>query len=163
MAYVIDNADFDDTEDICAVQIASIEHMGAPHYTTEEITAWLQGVGICQIASSLEDEDKEIFVARDDNSLVMGFCALKGNQVTDIFVDPAYAGKGIGTALIKQAETFAVENGRRSLRLLSTLNSVTFYNKCGFKSLGKSEFPVNDETTLAVREMRKPLMQNQRG
>lgn len=157
MNYTIDRADFDDTEDICAVQIASIERLDSQHYSKQEINAWLEGVGITQTAHLLENPETEIFVARDDYQMVMGFCALKGNEVTAIFVDPACTNQGIGTKLLREAEKYARKKGRSSIRLLSTLNSVPFYNKCGYDALRKSVFTINDDTSLDVLEMRKRL------
>lgn len=157
MEYVIDRAEYDDTEDICAVQIASIERFDTRHYSKEEINAWLQGVGIGQTAHLLEDPDTEIFVARDNYEMVMGFCALKGNEITAIFVDPACTHQGIGTQLLQHAERYARKMGRSSIRLLSTLNSVSFYNKCGYDALRKSVFTINDDTSLDVLEMQKRL------
>ena len=159
MNYTIDRADFDDTEDICAVQIASIERLDGAHYSKEAINAWLEGVGITQTAHLLEDSESEIFVARNDSEMVMGFCALKGNEVTAIFVDPACVNQGLGTRLLREAEKYAKRKGRSSIRLLSTLNSVPFYDKCGYDALRKSVFTINDDTALDVLEMRKRLKQ----
>jgi GNAT superfamily N-acetyltransferase len=78
-----------------------------------------------------------IFVA-ELQSLVVGFGEAIPGEILAVFVDPAYAGKGIGSALLKRAIAVACAGYAGPLRLASTLNAVGFYERFGFSQVGPS-------------------------
>ena len=155
MNYVIDKARFDDVEDLCATQITAIEHFSVDDYSPEEINAWVAQVNLPHALNTLRNKKTEVFVARDNHGMVMGFTAVKGNQITDIYVDPDHANKGIGTALLRRAEWHIRKTGNKLIRLLSTLNSVGFYKRKGYNPTTSQKLPVNDDVALDMVEMRK--------
>lgn len=157
MDYHIDQARPNDVEDICAVQMAAIEREGIQDYTDKEINAWVGYIGIPHILSMIEDKGTNVFVARQKSGMVLGFCAIKGNQITDIYVDPAYLQEGIGSALLCRAEWHIMKQGARFAKLMSTLNSVGFYLEKGYNKLRRNHLAVNDEIELDMIEMHKRL------
>lgn len=158
MDFDIKKARFDDVEDLCAVQAAAIEAFGPSDYSENEINAWVGNIDIPHVLETMQNEDAEIFVARcTDNFLVLGFCAIKEDQITDIYVDPEYANQGIGSVLLRKAEWHIRKNGNKSVRLLSTINSIGFYEENGYDALNTFEFEVNDNTSLKLMEMKKNL------
>lgn len=159
MTYRIDKATFNDIENLCAVQAAAIERFGTSEYSDEEIRAWV-GHRVCipHMANVMSDDGSEFFAARSLGSgMVCGFSAISGNQITDIYVDPMFAGEGIGTALLRKAEWHIRKNRGTFARLLSTLNSVGFYAGHGYNKLWKRQMSVNDSVDLDVLEMHKRL------
>lgn len=157
MTYRIDQATFDDIEMLCALQAAAIERFGPNDYSDDEIRAWVgHRVSIPHMAHVMADDKTELFAARMiDSNLPCGFSAIRGRQITDVYVDPAYAGQGIGTALLRKAEWHIRKNRGTFARLLSTLNSVGFYASHG--KLWTRQMSVNHATDLDVLEMHKRL------
>lgn len=155
MEYKIELAQCDDAEELCATQMAAIEQFSASDYTPEEINAWMGHVNLPHALNTLQDEDTEVFVVRHDDGMVIGFSAARGNQVTDMYVDPDYCREGIGRALLRRAEWHIRKQGKRKIKLLSTLNSVDFYESQGYNKVRKRPMPVNDEMSLEMIEMRK--------
>ena len=69
-------------------------------------------------------------------------------RIRAFFVDPAYARRGIGAAILSACETAAAGAGFRSLQLMATLPGVPFYVAAGF--VGGAEVTV-DAGGRAVR------------
>lgn len=155
MNFTITKASFDDVEEICATQMAAIEDLRGKDYSDQEIHAWAATAGLQNAINSLKDPDKYIYVARDKNGMVVGFCGLRDNQITDVYVDPDVAGNGIGSTLLRYAEWQIRKNGKRNIRLISSLNSVDFYKEKGYNPLSTTALSVDKDTDLDMVEMGK--------
>jgi GNAT superfamily N-acetyltransferase len=72
--------------------------------------------------------------------------------VVAVFVDPQWARRGVGTALLSRAVDFAARTSR-SVRLESTLNAVSFYESFGFRQITRSSVRRNDvEVPVVIME-----------
>jgi GNAT superfamily N-acetyltransferase len=71
-----------------------------------------------------------------------------------MFVDPAWAGRGVGAALLSNAWERAAGPGG-VVRLESTLNAAGFYEHFGFHVLGRSTVRRND-VDVPIIVMEKP-------
>ncbi len=81
---------------------------------------------------------------------VLGFYALSCDTLAAIFVSPSHQGKGLGKSLIKHAK-----QQRKSLFLSvykDNKNSIAFYSKQGFESIGEQ---VDKHTGYTELKMRK--------
>ncbi|MGP2427647.1 GNAT family N-acetyltransferase [Yersinia sp. 2538 StPb PI] len=73
----------------------------------------------------------------ENSTEIVGFIGLDSNKVETLFIDPAYHGKGIGKALLVHAQHL-----KGKLRVdVNEQNpaALTFYLKCGFIKIGRSE------------------------
>ena len=95
---------------------------------------------------SLKDEDlsgeqnEQIIVALSDGKVVgcvmmkdIGKNIIKLRQMA---VDPTFQAKGIGAALLQEAEITAVEQGYETIQLHARISAVDFYKKCGYTVVG---------------------------
>jgi len=71
-----------------------------------------------------------------------------------VAVTPALQGKGIGKALIKFAEEFALQHHYSAIILHARATAIPFYEKQGYKCRGK----FFEEISLPHREMYKKLL-----
>ena len=80
---------------------------------------------------------KRIFVA-EMNGEVVGFGQFNsGTAVVErIYVLPSASKNGVGHALMREAERRAIAAGCSKLYLSSSLNAVTFHERCGFVQAG---------------------------
>lgn len=69
-------------------------------------------------------------VEADD--VVVAFCDHSVDEVLGLYIDPNWQGRGIGTALMRQAEARMVAAGGRIARVHSALSSQSFYERLGY-------------------------------
>jgi putative acetyltransferase len=80
----------------------------------------------------------EIWVACTDSGELMGFMGMSHNKMESLFLAPEFQRRGIGTQLVRFAqslhsELFVDVNEQNS-------SAVAFYQTCGFAFRGRSEF-----------------------
>jgi N-acetylglutamate synthase-like GNAT family acetyltransferase len=93
----------------------------------------------------LESSTAQAWVAQHGKKII-GMCTLQtlistaeGGEVglvEDVVVHEKYRGRGVGQALVKQAESWARQNGLKRLQLLADRNNkaaLTFYDQMGWE------------------------------
>jgi GNAT superfamily N-acetyltransferase len=140
MALVIRQATAHDSERIHEIHLASVRGLCGPSYGPEVIDGWLQGRSAAGYVWGIGNS--ATFVAEVAN-VVVGFCEAVPGEIVALFVDPAWAGQGVGTALFSRAWERAASAGG-VVRLESTLNATAFYEHFGFRALGRSTVRRND-------------------
>jgi GNAT superfamily N-acetyltransferase len=88
---------------------------------------------------------------------VMGYAALRGDEVSAAFVRPSAARQGIGTALLRHVEAEAVRAGARALRVRAALSAVPFYEALGFRGTRRIRVPLPGGETLPARALLKRI------
>lgn len=66
---------------------------------------------------------------------VIGTVSFEKGALRSFFVDPAYHGEGIGTALLEEIESLAAAKGFFSLSVAASITAETFYRRRGYKTL----------------------------
>jgi N-acetylglutamate synthase-like GNAT family acetyltransferase len=91
---------------------------------------------------------------RDDDLLNPATDAAK---VRAFFIYPAWARRGVGTALLDACESAAREAGFRRCEMGATLTGVKLFAARGYRHIERIEIPVGDEIQLTVIRMEKSL------
>ena len=124
-----------DSHTVWRIHTEAIRSIEDDLYTRDEIENWARKHTPDGYAEPIAA--KRIFVA-EVNGEVIGFGQF--NFVTAvverIYVLPSASGNGVGQALMREAERRAVAAGCPKLYLSSSLNAVTFYERCGFVRTG---------------------------
>lgn len=102
----------------------------APYYEGYVIDGWLKGRGPAIYVPLLERG--AIFVA-ESHSGILGFGEATPGLILAVYVDPRATGCGIGTAILNFAIDLARRGHQGSIRVESTLNARSFYEKRGFR------------------------------
>jgi putative acetyltransferase len=81
-------------------------------------------------------QNETLVCMRDGNGEVIGFIAVRGDDVESLFIHPTWRGKGIGRRLL----TYAVEALRATRLDVNEQNdqAVGFYQRMGFEIAGRS-------------------------
>jgi putative acetyltransferase len=129
-----------DAERIHEVHVASVRGLCGAAYEPKVIDGWLRGRSAAGYTRGIGDG--AMLVAELD-AVVVGFCHAMQDEIIALFVHPASAGQGVGAALLSTGLERAARSGR-AVRLESTLNAVAFYERFGFRALGRSTVRRND-------------------
>lgn len=78
-------------------------------------------------------------------------------KIRAIFVDPAYARRGLGTLILHHCEQAARAAGFLTLEMGSTLTGVPLYTLKGYCETGRIDVPLPNGEVLPVVRMRKSL------
>ena len=158
-----------DTSELYRILTSAIKETCSSHYNDQQVTAWVgrQNPGRYLIFV----RRGEIIVAQEKDGLIVGFGhstpdnmltleerdELQVVQIKGLFVDPKYITKGIGSRIMEYLEARAVE-GVEMLTVLSSMNAINFYTKCGFVPRSEfTELKVTDEIFLQCKKMTKKL------
>lgn len=150
-----------DQDLLAEILVSAVTELGADDLDDDEIAAWV----------SLAD-DVEAFAARLAPALTLialrdgepaGFVALKDNAVIDmLYVAPAHAGMGVGTALVKAVETLAAHRGATSLSVDASDMAEALFRKLGYVAQRRSSVSVAG-VWLANTAMTKTMAEDKTG
>jgi putative acetyltransferase len=124
----------EDREAIWRVHGRAIRETCASHYSQDVIQIWAGGLRPEKYQKAIEEY--EFFVAEEDG-VVVGFGELgpAAGAIQGLYVSPDVKGRGVGWRLLCTLEERARAYGLESLRLTSSLNAVSFYERAGFKAV----------------------------
>ncbi len=127
----IRRADRDDAERIGEIFASSIRELAKDHYNEVQVASWSGGLSVEQIRSRIESGNT--YVAEIDGAVV-GFVELNldTRELEMVYVDPRYARRGVGSAMVSFAEERARAAGVKTLHLRGSLNAVPFYEAMGY-------------------------------
>jgi GNAT superfamily N-acetyltransferase len=152
-----------DADDIAPAHRDSIRSLGARFYPPNVADDWEQGLTGDVYRKAMEGGEV-FFIATgtvDGEELVLGFatdyCIERSMHGTSVYVRGIAARCGIGSALLRLAETHAVANGATSLQIEASLAGVEFYAANGFSEVGRGETQLMSGRPIACVFMRKDL------
>lgn len=142
---------------IWAVHTRAIRHGCATHYPPSDIAAWSGRMTPAAYAEPLLT--RSMFVAEDDDGRVTGFAQLDPGAgiVEGVYVDPDFARRGIGRALMAAITREAQRLGHERLVLDASLNAVAFYEALGFAVEAEVRHPLAAGHAIAAKLMSKRL------
>jgi putative acetyltransferase len=133
----------------------SIEELAAEDYDEEQREAWASGA-----------DDEQAFGARLSEALTMlavidgaiaGFACLKGaDQIDMLYVDPEFAGQGVGRALVDALAKLAQARGAKRLTTEASDVAKPLFERLGFSAQKRNLVRVGDQW-LANTTMAKAL------
>lgn len=76
-------------------------------------------------------------------------------KIRAFFVDPDYARRGIGRAILEHCETAARAHGFTRFEMMATLPGVRLYRECGYVGEQRIQYPVSDGVLIEFAPMTK--------
>jgi N-acetylglutamate synthase-like GNAT family acetyltransferase len=171
-------ATLDDRPAIAELIAASARGLSRDDYTEEQIESAI-GTGVFGVDSQLID-DGTYYVAEIAGRMVGcggwsrrrtlfggdGFAAREAEaldprrdpaKIRAFFVQPEWARRGIGKAILERCESDARAHGFRSLELMATLPGEKLYRALGFVEDERVEYEMGDGVRIELVRMRKSL------
>lgn len=145
----------EDAEAIRDVYRASVCGLAVSHYPPEVLAAWAQ-LDPARSLGARAKGGEALFVAVE-NGRVVGFSALRGEEVRAVFLHPDWAGRGLGRQLLAAVETEARGRGASELVVRSSLNAAPFFETQGYRDVRPVELPLPCGERLETLEMVKAL------
>lgn len=111
--------------------------------------------------TSLLSGHSVVYVDAEDKPI--GFCSVAGNRIRFLFVNPKHQRRGIGGALLNYMERYSAgsdnsEESNKKLRVFSTESAAAFYEKHGYREIGR-HYHMLDEVAVLRVEMMKSMYQ----
>jgi GNAT superfamily N-acetyltransferase len=76
-------------------------------------------------------------------------------KIRAFFVDPDYARRGIGRAILEHCESQARLHGFTRFELMATLPGVRLYRECGYVGEERTSYPLGDDLSIEFVPMTK--------
>lgn len=173
----IRHATLDDKAELVELIARSARELSADDYTPEQIEGALRGAfGV----DTQLIEDRTYFVAEAAGKLVacggwskrrtlfggdagVGRDAAELDPATDaakiraFFVDPAYARRGLGSAILARCETEAAACGFRRFEMMATLPGARLYARYGYSGTQHIEYEVQPGVMIEFIPMHKAV------
>ncbi len=160
--YAIRGATADDADAIASAHIDSIETIGPRFYRTNLVRAW-RGAVQPRLNLDAMAAGERFFVAattQDERREVLGFSCHhvdEGTHSVSVYVRGIAVRRGMGSALLRVAETSAAAAGAAGVRLDSSLAAVDFYKANGFAETGRGKHRLQAGGVMTCVFMQKNL------
>jgi len=120
-----------DCEEIYRIQLAAIRSLPGGAQGKAGIEKWLAGQSPSVYARNMADES--FVVAEEDGVVGWGALKVAKQEITNVFVDPDFHRRHIGSAILAWLESLAGEAGIRVVQLQATGTAIDFYRANGYR------------------------------
>jgi putative acetyltransferase len=122
-----------DADRLFRIRRQSITALATNSISTSEAEAWAATLTMAGMERKLRE--LEIWVA-EMSGAVVGWGAIRGDRLEGLYTDPAFAGRGIGTELLRLLEALMRERGVANVRAEASANAEEFSLRRGYKPTG---------------------------
>ncbi|MGQ1840136.1 GNAT family N-acetyltransferase [Kocuria turfanensis] len=144
-----------DAQATLKVFLRAIRLTASHDYTPEQIAAWAdEDIDVDQWHAARDAAKTQVAC---DGEHVLGFTDVDARGYIDMmFIDPAYARRGVATALLEWAARTAASHGAPELTTHASLTARPFFEAHGFTVLAE-QHPVRRGVELRSFVMHRPL------
>jgi putative acetyltransferase len=138
---------------------SAILGLAMSHYPADIIAAWMVPITDKAIDDLILNEDHEIrLIAELDGQPVgIGALILERSELRACYVSPQAARKGCGSALVREIERIARENGLKRIDLAASLNAEPFYRALEYQVRERSDVVLRNGHRMPAVSMGKTL------
>ena len=147
----------DDAPAILRVHRDSILSRGLATYSLAEVESWAAGLVPEGYAKAMTDGGETFIVAIAADGVLAAFCSFKDDEVKGLYVAPSAARRGVGGALLRQAEAAIRAAGHGRIRLDAALSGQAFYERHGYRVTARRGAKTRGGLVIPVVDMEKTL------
>jgi putative acetyltransferase len=138
---------------------SAIRGLAVGHYPPEAIEGWVVPVTDETVRDLRLNRDNEIRVIADLDGEPVGIGALvlERSELRACYVSPHAARRGCGSALVREIERLARQNGLTRLELAASINAEAFYAAHGYEVRERSDVVLGNGHRMAAVWMGKNL------
>lgn len=150
----------DDKRQLQQLFFDTVHTVNARDYSPEQLAAWAPTEPDREAWARL---DHQYCFVVEFQKVIVGFISVTKEGLIDLlFVHKDFQGKGIASALFKQAERLARKKGFTVLRTESSITAHGFFEKVGFSTTAENRKTLRGVEFLNYK-MEKPMPQGLRG
>lgn len=123
------------------------------YYSLEERQSWAFGLRPDQYVTPAGGHFDVVVV--DDR--IVAFCDHLPEEVIGLYIDPGFQGRGIGGALLGQAEDRMRKAGTTLAKVHSALSSQSFYERHGYREIERTTHKTRGGMILPSVRLQKQL------
>jgi putative acetyltransferase len=147
----------DDAAEIMRVHRTAILSLGLATYGLAEVESWATGLVPEGYVKAMTEGGETFIVAAAADDGLAGFRSFKDDEVKGLYVAPACARRGVGGALLRQAEAAIAAAGHRRIRLDAALSGQAFYERHGYRVTERHSRKTRGGLVIPVVDMEKAL------
>jgi putative acetyltransferase len=122
-----------DADRLFEVRRRSIIALARKNMSAAEAEAWAERLTLAGMERKIRE--LEIWVAEVGDAVV-GWGAFRGDRLEGLYIDPEFAGRGIGTALLGFLEALMRARGVATVRAEASSNAEQLYLRHGYEPVG---------------------------
>jgi len=140
-------ATVDDAETLLSIKRAAIGGIRGGVYETEQLDAWQPDAdGLGDFERAIASDTFDVILARaDGEDVAYGVLNAEAGRIDAVFVHPDHSGNGIATSLVGQLESRALMHDIEELKIVSSLNAKSFYQRLGYWEFGGETRTIDGE------------------
>jgi putative acetyltransferase len=153
-------ARIEDAREILEAHYSAVHETAASDYPLEVRNAWSRPVTPERVDQYLKHGlPNETTVVAEVDGRIAGFGAIvEGNsELRAVYVAAGFGRRGVGSAVLRELERIAKDQGCRDLRMDSSLTAAPFYTHHGYEKTGRGEHTLSSGHQMACVRMRKAL------
>ncbi len=100
-------------------------------YDPSELESWAAGLSAPRYSDAMRDGEA-FEIATDTAGNVIAFCSFERDRVKGLYVDPAWANRGVGSLLLQRAEASIRLAGQDAIQVCASLSGQPFYERHGY-------------------------------
>jgi putative acetyltransferase len=128
----IRRAEATDEQALAQIRRSAILMLAVPAMSIEQAEQWAARAAADRIARAIRDH--KVWVAVEGAAI--GWVEVDQDRVAALYVAPSCAGRGVGSALLAQAEASIHSSGYAAAHLESSQNALAFYLHRGYVRCG---------------------------
>ncbi|MEM7553428.1 MAG: GNAT family N-acetyltransferase [Cyanobacteria bacterium P01_A01_bin.84] len=146
----------EDLEKMLEIQASSLRNL-SPSYDSEQIESLVRSQTSARLAPGVVAEYKGEIIGFASWMSLIPFTNLMP-QIAGIYVHPDFARQGVGTQMLKSIEKIAIDRGNEVMRVMSSMDAVSFYQGAGYELISESKFPSEGKIWIPCKYLSKRLV-----
>ncbi|WP_373568204.1 GNAT family N-acetyltransferase [Marinimicrobium sp. ABcell2] len=126
-------------------------------YACQVIASWAGEPWPDRFLKSKESGDEQYVFTLEGKVVCFGSVNLGSHKLVSLFVSPEHSGKSIGQSMLEFLVARAESSGIPALKLDSSLNAVSFYERHGFTEIGRSMYRTKNGVEMESVQMEQKL------
>ena len=146
-----------DADALYAVHERAVRVLGRRVYNESQVESWAHGNSPAHYVEAMREEGERFEVAVARRRGIIGFAALKGQELRSLYVDPDWSGLGVGSALLRRAEAIIAAAGHDRVVIGASLAGLPFYEQHGYSVVKHRHWRSRGGLMIPAADMEKRL------